>query len=444
MRIAVGLLGAGDIIGNGLYYHWYQDAFAGFTFRYYGFEWVHPLPEPFLSVYFLAGFGLGIAVALGWRFRLTAPLFAVCISYLFFLEKAHYLNHGYLFMTLCWLLCLTPCWREWSLDVARWPREWSSVAPAWSLYIFPLLMGVVYFYGGINKINHDWLIRAMPLHLWLERRAEMPLLGPVFAQKATAYVMAWGGMLLDLTAAFLLLHRRLRWVALGLLLLFHATNHLIFNIGIFPYLSLVLTGLFFEPDWPKRFVGLLARQTYVPAVARQVSKWRAGWQSRVRAAEVTVSWQQVGGRKKVYLLIPVVIFHLLYPLRHNLYDSDVNWSEVGHRYSWRMMLRSKQGYGVFKIHDLRSGEQFEVFPRDSLDRKQYRKMCTHPDMILQYAHHLRDQYAAAGREVAIYAKFVVRLNGRGRQAFLSDTVDLARTNWTWGDKPWVLPESTEE
>ena len=85
LRIALGLLGGGDILGNGIYYHWYLRSFDDFTFRYYGFEWVHPLPEPFLSLFFVVGFLLGIAVALGWRFRITAPLFALAFTYLFLL-----------------------------------------------------------------------------------------------------------------------------------------------------------------------------------------------------------------------------------------------------------------------------------------------------------------------------------------------------------------------
>ncbi len=43
------------------------------------------------------------------------------------------------------LLVLTPAWRECSLEVRRKPSDWSPVAPAWRGYLFPALMGVVYF-----------------------------------------------------------------------------------------------------------------------------------------------------------------------------------------------------------------------------------------------------------------------------------------------------------
>ena len=55
-------------------------------------------------------------------------------------------------------------------------------------------------------------------------------------------------------------------------------------------------------------------------------------------------------------------------------------------------------------------------------------------------HHLRDTYAERGEEVAVYGDFIVRLNGRNRERFINDTTDLARVEWTWGEKDWVLPE----
>ena len=272
-------------------------------------------------------------------------------------------------MTLCWIVCLTPAWREWSLDVRRSPSEWSPVAPLWSVYVFPALMGVVYFFGGIAKINYDWLIEAMPLHMWLKNRSEMPILGPLWEQLSTAYVMAWGGMLLDLTAAFLLLHKRLRWVALALLIGFHATNHLIFKIGIFPYLSMVLTGMFFAPDWPKRAVEWFAVGERFRWARARVQRWREGWQATVASRRKGVGvgsrqifWQQ-DARYNVWIAAGLVLLftvELGLPLRHHYFASDVNWTEVGHRYSWRMMLRSKQGYGSYTVVDLATGAKERV------------------------------------------------------------------------------------
>lgn len=435
LRIALGLLGGGDMLGNGIFYHWVKGAYSDYTFAYYGFEWVKPLPDPLLSVFFIVAFLLGIAVALGWRFKITAPLFALAFSYFFLLEKAHYLNHAYLFVWLTWLLVLTPAWRAFSLDVKGRPNERATHVPAWCVYLFPALMGVVYFWGGIAKINHDWLIEAMPLHMWLQARGEMPLLGWLWEQKTTAYLMAWGGMLLDLSVPFLLLHRRLRWLGLALLFVFHATNHLIFNIGIFPYLSLVLTSMWFDPDWPRRLF-LWARSRVRGEVKEQ------GLPGGQPLPEPR-SWSPspAATRGAFGLLAIVFAVHTWLPLRHHFFTSDVAWSEEGHRYSWRMMLRSKQGSGHYLLVDGETGAEETVYPRERLQPRQYRKMTTHPDMILQYAHHLRDEAAAEGRDLAVYGSFRVRLNGRKRQDFIDPETDLAQTEWTWwGTKEWVLPE----
>ena len=325
----------------------------------------------------------------------------------------------------------------------------------WSVYLFPLLMGIVYFFGGIAKMNYDWLIRAMPLHMWLGTRSNMPVLGFLWEQEITAYVMAWGGMLLDFTVPFLLLHRRLRWLALGLLAFFHATNHLIFNIGIFPYLSMVLTSLFFAPDWPKRFVRWVA--TF--RAGALVRRWLLNWQGVVgnapngkSSSDLSSSysesfWQFSWPRAKPVLLIlsVLVIVHCLLPIRHWSFDSDVNWSEEGHRYSWRMMLRSKHGSGTFMLVDKSSGITEVVYPGDSLSQRQHRKMVTHPDMILQYAHHLQNTRITTGQRVEVYGDFTVGLNGRDWQIYIDPKVDLAATEWSWfSAKSWVLKEIVDE
>ena len=402
LRVAVGLLGFGEMVGNFAYFHLWKGAFAQdrFQFAYLGFEWVRPLPEPLMSLYFLLAAGAALAVALGWRFRWTAPAFAVSFCYLFLLEKAHYLNHAYLFCWITALLALTPAWREWSLDVRRDPAERSATTPFWCLALFPLLMGIVYFFGGIAKLNADWIGHAMPLKLWLAGKSDLFLIGPLVAWEGTAWFMAWGGALFDLSIVWLLLWRRTRLFGFALAVGFHFINLLVFNIGIFPYLSVALTALFFPPDWPGRAVGLSL----------------------------------------------LLALHVFLPLRHHLWPDDVAWTEQGHRYAWRMMLRGKQGRGYFSLVDRATGEEERVLPQQELSRRQARKLLTHPDMILQYAHHLAEGAAAEGRDVAVYAHIRVKLNAGHYHTFVDPEVDLAKEEWRFfRTQPWIVlpPEPVE-
>ena len=101
-----------------------------------------------MSLFFFALLGLAAAVALGWRYRLTAPLFALGFSYYFLLEKAHYLNHAYLYCWIAWAMAILPAWREWSLDVRRNPADRHLTIPRWTAVLPAFFMAVVYSSEG--------------------------------------------------------------------------------------------------------------------------------------------------------------------------------------------------------------------------------------------------------------------------------------------------------
>ena len=105
-------------------------------------------------------------------------------------------------------------------------------------------MGVVYFFAGIAKLNPDWL-QGLPLKLWLPAKTDAFLIGPLLKYEFTAYFMSYTGALIDLGTPFLLLFRKTRSFAFIVATMFHITNALIFNIGIFPYLSIALNCLIF-------------------------------------------------------------------------------------------------------------------------------------------------------------------------------------------------------
>src|SRR5262245_16487199 len=73
-----------------------------FHFTYLGFSWVRPLPGN--GLYWLCGILMAAALAViaGWRYRLSSTILAAGCTYLFLLEKAKYLNHGYLICLLAW------------------------------------------------------------------------------------------------------------------------------------------------------------------------------------------------------------------------------------------------------------------------------------------------------------------------------------------------------
>ncbi len=444
-RVVFGILGFADLLGVWSYYHLSEGYFQPdkFQFKYMGFEWAKPLPEPLMSIVFLGLMAVALLIAVGRWYRVCTIIFFFGFSYIFLLEKALYLNHGYLFIWLSFLMIFLPANRNFSWDMLRKPALRSDQIQAWSLWILPLMMGIVYVYGAIAKMNADWLLAADPLHGWLKLRADMPLLGWLWEQKTTAYFMAWSGMLLDLTAPFLLLLRKTRVWALGLILLFHLTNTLIFQIGIFPWLSIALSLLYFPPGWPRQ----------VWAFAKQKMKWpqrvEDRWNNSLNVEHAQslpdVAPPSYPKRMVKFALALLITFHLLQPLRHWLFPGHVAWTEEGHRFSWRMMLRSKHGYGHFEVKDLQTGQVTKVRVHDYLTDRQREKIFTHPDMVLQFAHYLRDLWHRRGvAEVAVYAQIRARLNGRKSQPYIDSKVDLAKLEWEpFTASDWVLPMGTE-
>jgi len=460
-RIVFGVLAFADIMGLFTYYHLWEDDFNPdkFQFKYYGFEWVQPLPEPFMSIFFLLLLSAAVLVTIGYKYRTSTAALFIGFTYVFLLEKSHYLNHGYLFCWLSFVMIWLPANRDFSKDVALNPALHRSTISYFNIFIIQFLMATVYFFGGLAKINEDWLMYAMPLKMWIGYKSEMPILGWLWKQEITAYVMAWSGMLLDLLVVFFLLSRRTRLIALFFLLFFHLTNTILFKIGIFPWLSIGLTLLFFPPSRPRLWMNWLEKRV------KLVKRIRTWWQEKIsekpqgklnltskgRGKE---SWPEVfrngnllpqfyssTQKKGILVAIGLLIFiHWSLPLRQHFYSGPTAWTEEGHRYSWRMMLRQKLTYGTLIVEspDLEKGKK-RVKLKDYLSKKQLRKMRTHPDMILQFAHFLRDEYRAEGfTDVKIYADIKAKLNGRVYQNFIDKEANLAEIEWSFFEhSDWI-------
>jgi hypothetical protein len=399
---------------------WIERYYLGpeFHFTYTGFGWVRPLPDLPLHVFFVLLGLAALGIGLGLFHRLSSAAFAVGFTYVFLLEKARYLNHFYLVCLLAVLVAWLPLQGTFALDARR--RGLRSTAPRWVLGLVRAQLGIVYFYAGIAKLNEDWLLRSEPLLTWLGRRTDHAVFGPLFAHPETAWFMSWSGFLLDLLAWPLLAWKRTRGLAFLALLAFHLTNAGTFGIGIFPWLMIAATTVFFEPDWPRR----------VPLLRRLAGPVRPS------PLGVPVARGTLGPR----LAVAWMVVQVLVPLRHFLYPGSVHWTEEGHAFAWHMKLRSKNADATFVVHDPASGKTWVVDPRRELLPWQARKMSGRPDMTLQYAHHLAEDYRARGfPEVEVRARVEASLNARPRQLLIDSDVDLARVRPSLGPSPWIVP-----
>lgn len=389
-----------------------------FHFTYFGWDWVRPLPGDWMYLHMAVLGVLALFVALGLFYRVSAALFFVGFTWFFLIEQAKYLNHLYLVCLLSFLMIFLPAARCASLDILRRPERARDSIPAWALWAVRFEIGAVYFFGGIAKINGDWL-QAEPMRTWMASKADYPVFGPLLALEPTAWFLSYAGLLFDLFIPFILLWRPTRWIGLAMVIFFHASNEYMFSIGIFPYLMSAASLVFFPPDWPRKAFPVVFRKP-----AADPSSVAPGLP-----------------RPAVYvLLVAWVGYNCFMPLRHWLYPGNPSWTEEGHLYAWHMKLRSKTGRARFHVLDKDTGEHFRVRPADYLTDRQLRKMKTRPDLAHQFALYLAQVYRDQGHaNVAVHAEVLAGLNGRPLEPLIDPAVDLAATPRTLGHSAWILP-----
>lgn len=429
-RLAFGLLVLASVVrfwAKG----WIAELYLApkFFFPYYGFEWVRPLGFYTYGLFAVCGL-CALLVAVGYWYRTAAVGLFVSFTYIELMDKSTYLNHYYFVSLVALLLVVLPAGRYFSLDAHLHPARWRNEVPRWTVDALRLLMGIVYVYAGLAKLNSDWLGQAMPLRIWLPAKNDLPLLGPLLGQVWVAYAFSWFGAFYDLTVPFFLLNQRTRPWAYLTVVVFHGLTAVLFPIGMFPYVMIVAALIFFPAPWHERVLQFLRH--LLP---------------RSSAAPRPVTPLVYSPARRQLLLLGLGVFfvvQLTLPFRYLLYSNELFWTEEGYRFSWRVMLMEKMGQVQFKVVDGVSGRARLVNNYEHLSVLQEKMMSTQPDMLVQFAHYLRDYYARRGVQAPkVYADAYVSLNGRLGKSFINPTVDLTRVEDDLQPKPWILPFDDE-
>lgn len=386
-----------------------------FHFRYIGFEFVQPWSGDGMYWHFALLALAATAMLLGVAYRVAAFTFLLGFAYVFLLDQAQYLNHFYLVCLLACVACVLTPHRAGSIPALLWPAWRRAWVPRWQLEILRFQTGVVYAFAGIAKLDADWLSGA-PLALWLSRfSADLP---SWLDLTSVARAASWAGLCFDLLIVPALVWRRTRVFAFAAAVAFHLTNAFVFSIGIFPWLMIALTALFFPA----------ARWASTAAHEPGRRDRNARGDSPALAAPAFA------------LLVLYVVVQLVVPLRHWVYEGPVTWTEEGHRFAWRMKLRDKVGHARFHVESMAGEPIATVDPVDWLNRSQVRVMVGRPDMLRQFARHLREEYQRMGyAAVRVRVSSQVCLNGRDAHPLVDPNVDLASEAARLGAVAWITP-----
>lgn len=395
-----------------------------FHFTYPGFGWVTPLPEPWIQFAWLMLGVTAFLVMIGLFYRVAICAFTVLFTYFFLLDQVEYLNHFYLVILFAILLCVLPAHRMLSVDAWLRPRCRSRTVPYAAVFILRAQIEIMLIFAGLVKLTPDWLA-GEPLGIWLRRQADAVPMGALFQYDWVIIAGTWGTVALHLVGAPLLLWRRTRLATFLVYCVFHSANAYFFNIGIFPWMTIAATTIFFAPDWPQR-----------------VARWLHG---RFEALPPPVPPVMPAARRLPALalagLVAWIGVQVALPLRAGLFPTEVRWAGDGHRFSWRMRIYDRQAEGVFVVTDPESGDMWQVDPEDYLTSRQASKMLVRADMVHQFAAHLEEVWRQQGyADVEVRAEITKSLNGRPPQPFVDRRTDLTAVEVDhFGPDPWVLP-----
>ncbi|WP_452219732.1 HTTM domain-containing protein [Lacinutrix salivirga] len=387
-----------------------------FTFNFIGLDFLQPLPGNWMYVYYaIMGF-FGLLIMVGYKYRLSMLTFTIMWSATYFMQKASYNNHYYLLILLSAIMVILPAHKYASIDAKLNPSISSISMPNWCRLVFILQLFILYTYASIAKMYPDWIDLTVP-ELLMKGKINYPIIGGVLQYKFMHYLIAYGGILFDGLIIPLLLFKPTRKYAFFASIFFHLFNSIVFQVGVFPYLSLAFCVFFFEPE-KIRSIFLKRKPLYTKK-------------------EILIP-----NYKPVLLTIGTLYFiiQIALPLRHYFIKDNVLWTEEGHRLSWRMMLRSKSGSTTYKLVNHTKGTTKAVNLNDYLSKKQVRLASVKPDVMWQFSQRLKQKYAKQGDSISVFINAKISVNGKPYKQLTNPKIDIANTTWEpFKHSNWLLP-----
>jgi len=144
-------------------------------------------------------------------------------------------------------------------------------------------------------------------------------------------------MLYDVFIVFFLLFKSTRKIAYVFVVGFHVLTHLLFPIGMFPYIMIVSGLIFFDSEVHFKILKWIAKLFKI-SNSQLVEKGDKKYNYSTQLKKIIVP-----------ILVTFFMIQLLLPWRYLAYPGELFWTEEGYRFSWRVMLIEKVGLRIFEI-----------------------------------------------------------------------------------------------
>uniref|UniRef100_A0A671YIK8 Vitamin K-dependent gamma-carboxylase n=1 Tax=Sparus aurata TaxID=8175 RepID=A0A671YIK8_SPAAU len=401
------------------------------------FNFLQPLPLDWMYLVYVVMFLGALGIMLGCFYRFSCLMFISTYWYIFFLDKTAWNNHSYLYGLIGFQLTLMDGNRYWSIDGLRRPSIRNAHVPLWNYTLLRTQIFIVYFIAGIKKLDADWVegySMSYLAHHWLFDPFKVIL--PV--ELINLLVVHGGGLILDLSAGYLLFFDATRPYGFLSVTYFHCMNSQLFSIGMFSYTMLATSPLFCYTDWPRRFFA------HFPAFLRAVLPLTSPDQQPSASCvypEISSTTPKLRFKHRLAAIFTVlyIIEQFFMPYSHFITKGYNNWTNGLYGYSWDMMVHSRSHQHV-KI-TYKDGQTGDIGYLNPGVFTQSRRWKDHGDMLKQYAtclSQLLPRYNIS--EPEIYFDIWVSINERFQQRIFDPRVDIVTADWSpFKPNPWLMP-----
>ena len=360
-----------------------------FVFHYPNLAFIEAYSHKLIyTLTYLAAFG-AILLASGVFPKIGAFLFFISFGYLFLIDMSFYNNHYYLWCLISFLYIIIDTNKSISIiDLIK--KNTNKTISIGNYLVFGLLFSIVYFYGGIAKINSDWL-QGYPMRLLTTNRAyPFPDILGIF--------MSYFGLFFDLLIPFILWYKPKSIFVVIPYFTFHLSNYFIFNIGEFPLVMIVAWAIYLT--------------IYKYNIKSIFKDFGIIFQNKINR----------------YILILFFIVQMLFPLRFLFMLDGLAWHRQGHYFAWRMMLHNHEPeYFQFLVELPDLKDKYFVDFSQLITYRQLMNTYNDSYFIWQLAQKLKKdaQKKYKTEKVFVYCLSNITLNQHKARALIKPNVNIA-------------------
>ena len=362
-----------------------------FAYKYQGFEWVTLATENWLRLILASMFVSAALILLGIFIRFASLIFLIGYTYFFLLDASYYNNHYHIIILLAILFLVTNGGKSLSIRSFFIRSPIIEKSERWKRWIFQIQIFIVYFFGGLTKLNYDWLSGGTMACI-LTAGADFHDKGSFFQSDVAVYLYTWAGLIFDLVVGFLLLWRPTKLWAIPAILAFNILNAFYFKIGVFPYMMIAATILFFDE--------------------RDFNKIKRLFRINTRTFEHQADADFRTGKYVYTFLLTYLMIQLILPIRHHFIKGNVDWTGEGKKFAWRM----KQPCKIPEKFVLNFGHpdpDVEIGLNFRLNTSQMNELLYYPEHIVQLRNYLLGRVDKSIRnEIVFYPEISVSMNSR--------------------------------